>query len=140
MNRGTMITNAKALKSYAAMAARGLAGVKPGIPAISVGLGTCGIGNGADTLFDALKDAASDGRVLVKKAGCFGFCAEEPLLMLYRPGKPILLFTDVKAAKAAKFVTAANDDKAYERLAKTARAKISAWDFRTSKLEFGTKF
>jgi len=127
-------------KNYAAMAARGLAGVKPGIPAISVGLGTCGIGNGADVLFDALRDAASDGSVLVKKAGCFGFCAEEPLLMLYRPGNPILLFTDVKAAKAAKFVAAASDDKAYERLAKTARAKISAWDFRTSNIEFGTGF
>ncbi|MBU1080702.1 MAG: FAD-dependent oxidoreductase [Spirochaetes bacterium] len=122
------------------MAARGMATVRPAVPAISVGLGTCGIGNGADVLFDALKDAAGKGPALVKKAGCFGFCAEEPLLMLYRPGKPILLFGDAKASKAGKFVEAATDDKAYERLAKTARAKISKWDFRTSTAEFGTGF
>jgi len=127
-------------RNYAAMTARGLASVKPGIPAISVGLGTCGIGNGADVLFDALMDAAPDGKVIVKKAGCFGFCAEEPLVMLYRPGKPILLFSDAKASKAAKYVAAALDDKACDRLAKTARAKISTWDFRTSTLDFGTGF
>jgi len=124
----------------AALEKLGLSTVKPQSPAISVGLGTCGIGNGADTLFDALKDAAKGGPVLVKKAGCFGFCAEEPLLMLYRPGMPILMFGDAKAAKAAKFIEAATNDKAYERLAKSARAKISSWDFRTVKMEFGQAF
>lgn len=123
--------------SIASLAKRGLETVKPKGPAISVGLGTCGIGNGADTLFTALLDAAKGGPVAIKKAGCFGFCAEEPLVMLYQPGKPILLFGDAKAAKAAKFVEAASDDKAYEKLAKSARAKISAWDFRTSSMEFG---
>ncbi|PKL08939.1 MAG: proton-conducting membrane transporter [Spirochaetae bacterium HGW-Spirochaetae-7] len=124
----------------AAMAARGIVTVKPDVPMISVGLGTCGIGNGADVLFDALVDAASGGKVLVKKAGCFGFCAEEPLLMLYRPGNPILLFGDVKASKAGKFVDAACDEKVYNKLAKTARAKISNWDFRTSAFDFGQGF
>ncbi|PKL26782.1 MAG: proton-conducting membrane transporter [Spirochaetae bacterium HGW-Spirochaetae-3] len=124
-------------REYGAMAERGIATVKPSVPAISVGLGTCGIGNGADVLFDALNDAAGD-RVLIKKAGCFGFCAEEPLVMLYSPGKPILLFTEAKASKAGKFVEAALDEKAYDRLAKSARAKISRWDFRTSAVEFGS--
>ncbi len=122
------------------LAARGMETVHPDGPAITVGLGTCGIGNGADVLFDALSDAADSGPILVKKAGCFGFCAEEPLLMLYRPGKPVLMFSDAKASKATKFIEAALDDKAYERIAKTARAKISRWDFRTSELEFGTGF
>ncbi len=126
-------------REYGAMAERGRATVKPSVPAISVGLGTCGIGNDADVLFDALNDA-SGGRVLVKKAGCFGFCAEEPLVMLYSPGKPILLFSEVKASRAGKFVEAALDEKAYDRLAKSARAKISKWDFRTSSLEFGSGF
>jgi len=126
-------------RSYAAMAARGLGSVKPDIPTISVGLGTCGIGNGADVLFDALRDA-SDGRVAIKKAGCFGFCAEEPLVMLYRPRLPILLFSDMKASKAGKLVTAALDDAACAKLAKTARAKISSWDFRTSTIDYGHGF
>jgi len=125
--------------NYAAMAARGLRTVKPDSPLVSVGLGTCGIGNGAEALYDALKDAAASG-VTVKKAGCFGFCAEEPLVMLYRPGRPVLLFSDAKASKAGKYIAAATDDKAYERLARQARAKISAWDFRTSSVVFGEGF
>ncbi len=127
-------------KNRADMAARGLARIKPAVPSLSVGLGTCGIGNGADVLLDALKDAARGGPVQVRQVGCFGFCAEEPLVMLYRPGKPVLLFGDAKASRAGRFVAAANDDKAYEKLAKTARAKVSSWDFRTSALDFGTGF
>ncbi len=116
----------------------GLAAVHPSSPSISVGLGTCGIGNGAQELFASLQDSAKNTKVTVRRAGCFGFCAEEPLLMLYTPGKPVLLFTEVKPASAAKFIAAAEDAAALEKLAKTARAKISRWDFRTSKIDFGS--
>ncbi len=119
------------------MAKIGLSRVKPEAPMISVGLGTCGIGIGAYELFEALQKAAKKTGVAIKRAGCFGFCAEEPLLMLYAPGKPVLMFTEVKPAAAAKFIKAAEDPVALEKLAKTARAKISRWDFRTSKVEFG---
>ncbi|MBU0956522.1 MAG: FAD-dependent oxidoreductase [Spirochaetes bacterium] len=118
-------------------ATRGLKTLKPSGPAISVGYGTCGIGNGADELFAALQKAASGSKILVKKAGCFGFCAEEPLVMLYLPKKPILLFSKAKASMAAKFIKALEDEKALDKLAKTALGKISRWNFRTSELVFG---
>ncbi|HOX91473.1 MAG TPA: proton-conducting membrane transporter, partial [Spirochaetales bacterium] len=118
------------------LSSKGMVSLKPKKPCISVGLGTCGIGNGADELYKALQSLAGKD-VIIKRAGCFGFCAEEPLLMLYQSGKPILLFTQVQGKSAKKYIQAALDPRACERLAKTARAKISRWDFRTSKLDFG---
>ena len=60
--------------------------------------------------------------------------------MAYRPGKPVLLFTEVKASRAAHIVEGVADDAAFEKLAKTAVAKIESWDFRTSSVDFGSGF
>jgi NADH-quinone oxidoreductase subunit F len=112
--------------------------VHPEKTAISVGLGTCGIGNGAQELYDALLKGAKKSGLVIRRSGCFGFCAEEPLLMLYPPGKPVLLFTKVTAKSADTFLKAASDPAALEKLAAKARAKISRWDFRTAQIEFGS--
>jgi NADH-quinone oxidoreductase subunit F len=113
--------------------------VKPKTPFVSVGMGTCGIGNGADLVFAALSQAASDRKyeVAVRRVGCFGFCAAEPLVMAWRPGKPILLFCEVKPVRASKLVAGLADDASFDKLAKGADAKIESWDFRTSLVEYG---
>ena len=113
--------------------------LRPHRPFVSVGMGTCGIGNGADALFAALNAAVAErgSDALVRRVGCFGFCAAEPLAMAYRPGKPLLLFTEVKPARASKLVAGLEDDSSFDKLAKTAVAKIESWDFRTSAVEFG---
>jgi NADH-quinone oxidoreductase subunit F len=121
-------------------AKKGLAGVVPKKAQISVGLGTCGIGNGAMELFEALKTAAAETGVNIKRTGCFGFCAEEPLLMIYTPGNPVLLFTQAAAKSAKKYITAATDPGALLKLSRKARAKISRWDFRTGSAVFGEGF
>ena len=117
----------------------GLAAVVPHKPMISVGLGTCGIGNEADTVFETfdalIKKTKSP--VTLKRTGCFGFCAEEPLVMLYLPGKPILLFSKFNASQCAGVLKAATDSRKAEAVAKQARAKIEAWDFVTSQATFG---
>jgi NADH-quinone oxidoreductase subunit F len=116
--------------------------IKPRRPFVSVGMGTCGIGNGADAVFAALGAAASAAKadVAVRRVGCFGFCAAEPLVMAYRPGKPLLLFTEVKSSRAPKLVAGLADDASFDKLAKTAVAKIETWDFRTSSVEFGAGY
>lgn len=120
----------------------GLAHIVNGKPWISVGMGTCGIGNGADEVFSelskALKAAAIDAEV--RRVGCFGFCAAEPLVMAYRPGKPLLLFADVKATKASALAKGLADDASFAKIAKLAEAKIESWDFRTHKVDFGQDF
>jgi NADH-quinone oxidoreductase subunit F len=131
--------NAISNERLEALAAKGRARIKPAQPFISVGLGTCGIGNGADKLFEALAAEIKKrgAKIALRRVGCFGFCAEEPLLMLRRPGEPVLLFSKVEASKAARFVDAALDADKAAKLAHAARGKIEEWDFKTSKLEFG---
>jgi NADH-quinone oxidoreductase subunit F len=134
--------SASAKTDLGALRRVGLERIKPKKPFVSVGLGTCGIGNGADALFEALKGAAATRRseASVRRVGCFGFCAAEPLAMAYRPGKPVLLFTEAKASRAARLIDGLADDAAFDKLAKSALAKIEAWDFRTSSVEFGSGF
>ena len=131
---------AAAKPDLGAMRKAGLERIKPSESFVSVGMGTCGIGNGADALFEALgrEATAKRAKVAIRRVGCFGFCAAEPLAMAYRPGRPILLFTEAKAAKAARFIEGTADDASFDKLAKTATAKIESWDFRTSELDFGS--
>ena len=68
------------------------------MPRIAVGMGTCGTGNGAEGVFSAFK-AAIDSRGLdieLAPVGCFGFCAEEPLVNVWIPGKPLLMLRKVQ--------------------------------------------
>jgi len=121
------------------MRKEGLENIQSSRPWISVGMGTCGIGNGADEVYAELGKTivSSHLSASLRRVGCFGFCAAEPLVMAYRPGKPILLFTDVKPGKAATLAKGLVDDADFARIAKQAEAKIESWDFRTSKIEFG---
>ena len=56
----------------------------PSTPMILVGMGTCGIGNGADVLYESLQNHITENKLdcRLKPTGCFGFCAAEPLVML----------------------------------------------------------
>ena len=65
--------------------------ILPDSPMILVGMGTCGIGNGADVLFAILQNHIEVNRLncVLKPTGCFGFCAEEPLVTVYQPDKPL---------------------------------------------------
>ncbi len=120
----------------------GLSHLVNGTPWISVGVGTCGVGNGAEDVYAALAEGAKAGKqpVKVRRVGCFGFCAAEPVVMAYRPGKPLLLFADVKAAKAGALVKGLADDEAFGKIAKLAEAKIESWDFRTHTIAFGADY
>ena len=120
----------------------GLSHLVNGTPWISVGVGTCGVGNGAEDVYAALAEGAKACKqpVKVRRVGCFGFCAAEPVVMAYRPGKPLLLFADVKAAKAGALVKGLSDDEAFGKIAKLAEAKIESWDFRTHTIAFGADY
>ena len=69
----------------------GLAKFLPARPRIAVGMGTCGAGNGAEGVYHAFADAIGQRGLDVQlvQTGCFGFCAEEPLVNVWRPGQPL---------------------------------------------------
>ncbi|NLH89189.1 MAG: FAD-dependent oxidoreductase [Treponema sp.] len=106
-------------------------------PWISVGMGTCGIGSGADKVWETLSQKTENTNIRLRRVGCFGFCAAEPVVMTWRPGKPVLFFTEVNTSKASRIFAGLSSDLGYEKIAKMAEAKIEEWDFRTSKVDFG---
>ena len=78
------------IAAFAAVREAGLAKLLPSRPRIAVGMGTCGSGNGAEAVFDAFSSEI-DARGLAVElvpVGCFGFCAEEPLVNVWVPGPP----------------------------------------------------
>ena len=100
-------------------------------------MGTCGIGNGADKVYDAfekeLKKAKS--KIILSRTGCFGFCAEEPLVNIYLPGRPLVILHKIDP----KDVKAIVDDMAKEAMPqKKALCKIEEWDHLTpEKIVYG---
>ena len=76
----------------------GLAKLLPPRPRIAVGMGTCGSGNGAEAVMHAFAEAI-DQRGLdidLVRTGCFGFCAEEPLVNVRLPGQPLVILHRVQ--------------------------------------------
>lgn len=110
--------------------------ILPPTPMILVGMGTCGIGNGADVVFNKLQKQIAETKLScqLKQTGCFGFCAEEPLVTLYQPGKPMLVYSKVDEKDAVRIVDGLVKGKIYT---KKILCKIDEWDFHTSKINFG---
>ena len=76
----------------------GLAKLLPSRPRIAVGMGTCGSGNGAEAVYNAFSSEIDARGLAVQLApvGCFGFCAEEPLVNVWVPGRPLLMLHRVQ--------------------------------------------
>ncbi len=118
---------------------QGLAKYKPARPRIAVGLGTCGIGLGAEEVYQTFVSAveALGADVQIVRTGCFGFCAEEPLVNIAIPGKPLVIFSQVKPEEAEHILTdalAGTVDQA------RALCKIQSWDHLTGVVNFGEGF
>jgi len=75
---------------------------------VVVGMGTCGIAAGARPVMAAIKDElAKQGgeKVTVVQSGCAGFCEQEPLVDVFRPGEKKVTYGKVSPDKARKIVT-----------------------------------
>ena len=116
---------------------QGLAKFLPEVPKISVGAGTCGLGNGANDVYETFLHVIKAKRMTmqVNKVGCFGFCAEETLVNCYIPGQPLVILHKV----TPKDVEGIVDGIARGMIPlKKALCKIEEWDFFTSRVTFGT--
>lgn len=117
----------------------GLAKLIPSIPRITVGMGTCGRGNGAEELFHALHDAIerSGQDVLLEGVGCFGACFKEPLVGARLPGGPLVILHRVRVNDAARILEGMSTrvmppDLIY--------CKIEEWDHITAHLRYGAGY
>lgn len=117
----------------------GLSKFLPDKPRIAVGMGTCGISNGAQDIYELLsyrldKKGAD---VYLTKTGCFGFCAQEPLINIHIPGKPLIILHKItvkNVEQIVKSVISGNIPK------KNVLCKIEQWDHLTSFTTFGRGF
>ena len=114
----------------------GMTKILPGKPRIGVGMGTCGIGNGARAVFAALADALENQDVdaQLTTLGCFGFCAAEPLVNVHLPGLPLVVLGQVRPQDAAAIVDAIA---AGRPPLDKAICRIDEWDHLTGHVRYG---
>ncbi len=106
------------------------AGLKRLYPAdgmrIGIGIGSCGLACGADSILAAVrKNLRTDDNLTVVRVGCIGLCEDEPLLDVVRPGQPRVVYGKLTAAKVAGILQAACEGR---ELAEGALFKMSSDD------------
>ena len=99
------------IAAFASVREAGLAKLLPSRPRIAVGMGTCGSGNGAEAVYHAIKSEIDTNGLDISLApvGCFGFCAEEPLVNVWVPGHPMLVLRRVRPDHVADILDAVED-------------------------------
>jgi NADH-quinone oxidoreductase subunit F len=131
------------IKDFAAFSAvreAGLAKLIPGKPRIAVGMGTCGSGNGAEAVFHAFASEI-DARGLAVQlvpVGCFGFCAEEPLVNIWVPGRPLLILHQVQPNHVDGILNGLGNGQLPP--AEIILCKIEEWDHLTGHVKYGTGY
>ncbi|HUD98434.1 MAG TPA: FAD-dependent oxidoreductase [Bryobacteraceae bacterium] len=127
------------ISSFSAVKEAGLAKLLPNRPRIAVGMGTCGNGNGAEGIFHAFSEAIHQrGRdVRLEPTGCFGFCAQEPLVNVWLPGRPLVILRRFQTTDVDRLL----DEMAAGRVPPDlALCRIEAWDHITAQVRYGEGF
>ena len=117
----------------------GLAKLLPARPRITVGMGTCGRGNGAEDVFHALHERIETGGhdILLAGVGCFGACFQEPLVGIRLPGAPFVLLHQVRANDARRILDGVSSRVMPPDL---IDCKIEEWDHITGHIKYGAGF
>ncbi len=133
------MTRIEDLSSFNLAHEAGLAKILPSVPRVAVGMGTCGMGNGAEAAFHAFADAIESRGLSVKltPTGCFGNCAQEPIVNVWLPGKPLVILRRVQARDATRIL----DELVAGRIPMDlALCKVEEWDHITSSVKYGTGY
>ena len=108
----------------------------PGCASIAIGMGTCGIGSGADLLMRRFEEEITKRKlpIRLRSVGCFGACSEEPLVISAHPGLPMVVHshvTDIDVLPIIEALLATSYHK------KRAYSKISEWDHHLTSHTYG---
>lgn len=95
---------------------------------ITVGTGTCGKGNNADNVFERIKELVHQQNIDadVVPVGCFGPCSWEPLVMVFAPGRPAVIYKEVATGDVPAILGDVQSGRVTPGL---VLGKISRWDF-----------
>jgi len=114
----------------------GLSKLVPSTPRLTVGMGTCGRGNGAEGLYQAFASAIerSGADVMLAPVGCFGACFQEPLVSIRLSGKPLVILRKVQANDAIRILEDISEGNLTPDL---LYCKIEEWDHLTGHVRYG---
>src|SRR6202142_1701949 len=126
--------------AFSAAREAGLAKLLPSKPRISVGMGTCGSGNGAEAVYHAFSSEidARGMAVQLVPVGCFGFCAEEPLVNVWVPGHPLLILHRVQPNHVDAILNGL--EQGHLPPPEIVLCKIEEWDHLTGHVKYGTGY
>ena len=133
------MTRIQDIGTFSAVREAGMSKLLPSRPRVGVGMGTCGAGNGAEGVYHAFAEGIDhQGRdVKLVPVGCFGFCAEEPLVNVRLPGKPLVILRKVEASDVRRIL----DDIALGTVPENlALCKIEEWDHLTTHVQYGSEY
>ena len=122
--------------AFNAVREAGLAKLMPAAPRITVGMGTCGRGNGAEGVFHAFAELIerSGDEIVLAGVGCFGSCFQEPLVTVRLPGQPLVVLHRAQANDAGRILHDVVTGKITPDL---IYCKIEEWDHITGYLKYG---
>ena len=126
--------------AFSAVREKGLGKLQPSRPRIAVGMGTCGSGNGAEAVYSAFASEI-DARGLavdLVPIGCFGFCAEEPLVNVWVPGRPLLILRRVRPEHVDAILNGLGQGLLPP--ADTILCKVQEWDHLTGHVKYGAGY
>jgi len=131
------VTRIQDIGTFSAVREAGMAKLLPSRPRIAVGMGTCGAGNGADAVYHAFAESINrDGRdVKLVSVGCFGFCAQEPLVNVRLPGQPLVVLRRVRTSDVERILDGIAAGTFPQDL---ALCKIEEWDHLTAHVQYGS--
>jgi NADH-quinone oxidoreductase subunit F len=125
--------------SFNAVRESGMAKLLPTVPRITVGMGTCGRGNGSEELFHALNGAIQSGGldVTLTSVGCFGSCFQEPLVGVRLAGGPLVMLKRVHAHDSIRILEGVQSGAMPSDL---VYCKIEDWDHITGSVKYGQAY
>jgi len=134
-----MKTRIEDIGGFNAVREAGLAKLMASIPRITVGMGTCGRGNGAEEVFHALNEAKerSGQDVQLAGVGCFGACFQEPLVGIRLPGAPLVILHHVRPNDADRILGSISTK---VMLPDLIFCKLEEWDHITAQAKFGQRY
>ena len=122
--------------AFNAVREAGLAKLVPSSPRVTIGMGTCGRGNGAEGLYHAFAQALerSGDNLVLAPVGCFGACFQEPLVSVRLPGHPLVFLRKVQANDAARLL---HDVTKGDLTPDLIYCKVEEWDHITGHVRYG---
>src|SRR6202008_2364076 len=122
--------------AFNAVREAGMAKLVPAVPRVSIGMGTCGRGNGAEGIYHAFAQAVECNAhaVLLAPVGCFGACFQEPLISVRLPGSPLVILRKVQANDVSRLL---HDISKGDLTPDLIYCKIEEWDHITGHIRYG---